>query len=140
MKKEVLNNNTLDTSLREREIKLFEAFSGIGSQFHSLKYIANLFGYKVKLVGQFEWYIDAIIAYEILNHNFKIRTSKNKVGMLDFLKNLSLSNNSKTLVNNSWFNSLTLIDLQLVYSAIYNSKNLHNNFWETFKVLGFYKN
>ena len=58
MKKEVLINNTLHTPLREREreIKLFEAFSGIGSQFHSLKYIANLFGYKVKLVGQFEWY------------------------------------------------------------------------------------
>ena len=139
MKKEVLINNTLHTPLREREreIKLFEAFSGIGSQFHSLKYIANLFGYKVKLVGQFEWYIDAIIAYEILNHNLKIKTSKNKLEMIDFLKNLSLSNNSKTLVNNAWFNSLSLIDLQLVYSAIYNSKNLHNNF---FNINAIYEN
>lgn len=79
----------------KKEINLFEAFSWIWSQHQALK---NLW-YKVEIVWISDWFIDAIIAYWI-NH-LKLKPIKiNKKEAIEFLKNYSLSLDSKKNAKN----------------------------------------
>lgn len=97
-------------------IKLYEAFAGIGSQFRAA---SNVFGKKnVEVVGQIEWYIDAIIGYIAINSNDKlVEANKN----LDIYKNVS--KDSKNIINNI----KTLTDPEYIYT--YNSYvKFHNQF------------
>ena len=73
------------------QINLFEAFSGIWSQHTALK---NLW-FLVNIVWISDWYTDAIIAYWI-NYLWLKPKKINKKETIDFLKNYSLSANSKT--------------------------------------------
>ncbi|MGL5617715.1 MAG: DNA (cytosine-5-)-methyltransferase [Metamycoplasmataceae bacterium] len=50
-----------------KEINLFEAFAGIGSQYKALKNISSSMNWDVKVVGIVEWFVDAIIAYEAIH-------------------------------------------------------------------------
>lgn len=51
----------------KKTITIFESFAGIGSQIKALNNISKLYNFKVKSVGIIEWYIKAIIAYQIIN-------------------------------------------------------------------------
>lgn len=53
------------------QIKIFEAFAGIGSQYLALKNIASKKGWQIKSVGYIEWFVNAIVAYELLHNNFE---------------------------------------------------------------------
>ena len=46
-----------------KNIKLFEVFAGIGSQYKALKNISKKMKWKVEIVGIIEWFIPAICAY-----------------------------------------------------------------------------
>ncbi len=76
--------------IENKKIHLFEAFSWIGSQHKAL---SNLW-YDVLSVWISDWYIDAIIAYWIEYLNIKPKKI-NKIETINFLKNYSLSRDSK---------------------------------------------
>ena len=48
---------------KTKEIKIFKAFAGIGSQFKALKNISKSMNWTIKHVGMVEWFVDAIIGY-----------------------------------------------------------------------------
>lgn len=50
-----------------KQIKLFEAFAGIGAQHKALKNIAKAQNWEIKSVGIIEWFIPAIIAYQLIH-------------------------------------------------------------------------
>ncbi|WP_322900805.1 hypothetical protein [Mycoplasmopsis felis] len=60
------------------KITIFETFAGIGSQIKALKNISNKFNLKVESLGFVEWYLDAIISYEIINNKILKQDKKNK--------------------------------------------------------------
>lgn len=77
----------------EKEIKLFEAFAGVGAQYRALKNISRLKNWKIKVVGIVEWFVDAIIGYVAINSSYK----NNKDEKLDDeIENISFD--SKNLV------------------------------------------
>ncbi|MGL4951119.1 MAG: DNA (cytosine-5-)-methyltransferase [Mycoplasma sp.] len=52
----------------KKEIKLFEAFAGIGTQYQALKNISKEKNWEIKTVGIVEWFIPAIIGYQAIHH------------------------------------------------------------------------
>lgn len=96
----------------KKEIKLFEAFAGIGSQYQALKNISNKMNWTIKPVGMIEWYIDAIIAYISIHYpNIKLEASN------DFdIENISISRDSKKSISKE---SLYKIKNSLSYIYIY---------------------
>lgn len=111
----------------KKEINLFEAFSWIWSQHLALKNI----WYKINLIWISDWYIDAIIAY-CVNHLW-IKTQKiNKKEIINYLKNFSLSLNSKDKAKN--LNNLSEEKLSILYQAVKKFWNLDIKFihWENF--------
>ncbi len=52
--------------MKSKEIKLFEAFAGIGSQYKALSNISKKMNWTIKTVGIIEWFIPAICAYNKL--------------------------------------------------------------------------
>nr|QWT28835.1 C-5 cytosine-specific DNA methylase [Mycoplasma anserisalpingitidis] len=87
-----------------KEIKIYEFFSGMGSQLKALKNIATSNDICVKSVGACEWYINAIIAYLKIHYGeLKPETELTKEQMIEILKNYSFSANSKTLVSETYF-------------------------------------
>lgn len=70
-----------------REIKLFEAFAGIGSQRKALHNLEDK-DFKVKTVGISEWDIDAVISYDAIHNGLK-SISIEKYDMKEIKKFLS---------------------------------------------------
>ena len=106
-----------------KKINLFEAFSGIWSQHQALK---NLW-YEVNIIWISDWYIDAIIAYWINHLNFKPKKI-NKKETLDFLKNFSLSRDSKKpLKTFSWFSDEKLSIIEQVIKKFWKLDINHIN-------------
>ncbi|WP_052663046.1 DNA (cytosine-5-)-methyltransferase N-terminal subunit [Mycoplasmoides pirum] len=87
-----------------KEIKLFEAFAGIGSQFKALKEISNLKKWIIRPVGIIEWYIDAIIAY--MEIHYSKETKNFKMNSFFNLTSLSLSSDSKHPISNKYLENL----------------------------------
>ena len=82
----------------QKEIKIFEAFAGIGTQRKALENIAKSKNWKITSVGIVEWYIDAIIGYVNLHHP-EIKLPKKKLEA--DISDLSLSTDSKKLASKS---------------------------------------
>lgn len=114
----------------KKTIKLFEAFAGIGSQHSALK---NVFDNAIELVGMFEWYVDAIVAYEAIHNNLKINKKITKKEILEELPYQLLSLNSKEPLTKKQIERLSQEKLQTIYSAYLSSKNKSKNF---FNILG----
>jgi len=83
--------------MKNKKIRLFEAFSGIWSQHQALKNI----WFDVEIIGISDWYIDAIIAYAI-NHLWIKWEKIDRKKTIEFLKNFSLSRNSKKALKSFW--------------------------------------
>jgi len=98
-----------------KEIKIFEAFAGIGTQRKALDNIAKSKNWKITSVGIIEWYVDAIIGYINLHHS-KIKLPK-EVLEID-ISNLSLSTNSKEIASKK-----TLAKLSKTHKAFYIKKS-----------------
>ncbi|MGZ9413643.1 DNA (cytosine-5-)-methyltransferase N-terminal subunit [Mycoplasma sp. AC157] len=91
--------------MKKREIKIFEAFAGIGSQIKALNNIKNKMNITVKSMGLIEWFIDSIIAYDLINEKKESHTNKINLDKIkENLSKLKLSNDSKNLVSNRFFN------------------------------------
>lgn len=101
-----------------KEVKLFEAFAGIGSQYRSLENISKQKKWKIIVVGIIEWYINAIIIYVII-HSKKITHKKEKL-----ISNFTLSSDSKTSLSKS---SIDKINNTNIAFYINESKRKYNN-------------
>ena len=87
-------NSIKDISTNSKQINLFEAFAGIGSQHMALKNISNSMNWNINVVGIVEWFIDAIIAYEAI-HNPPPKSEKIGKTRETFKGNVNLSADSK---------------------------------------------
>ncbi|WP_084477545.1 DNA (cytosine-5-)-methyltransferase N-terminal subunit [Mycoplasma leonicaptivi] len=87
-----------------KNIKIFEAFSGIGSQYRALKNIEKKLNFKVQSLGFIEWYIDAIISYEIIHNKILKPDDKTSIEIIrDKMSRLTLSSDSKNKVSKTYF-------------------------------------
>ena len=84
--------------MKNKKIKLFEAFSWIWSQHQALK---NLW-FDVEIIGISDWYIDAIIAYAV-NHLWIKWQKIDRKKTIEFLQNFSLSRDSKKALKSFWW-------------------------------------
>lgn len=115
-----------EVSSKHKNIKLFEAFSGLGSQHIALNNISKKMKWNIELVGIIEWFIPAIIAYEAIHH------PTTKVSKETFYGNVLLSNDSKK--------PLTEISKRKYYENseyafwINRSKKISNNLFDITKV------
>ncbi|MCU4116896.1 hypothetical protein N8G13_00230 [Mycoplasma zalophi] len=100
-----------------KEIKIFEVFSGIGSQIKALNLISKENNFKVKSLGFIEWYIDAIIAYQIINNSKILQKDKKhkKEDIIDKLSSLELSSDSKKPVTKNFFKNLSEEKLRNIF-------------------------
>ena len=98
------------------KLRVFETFTGIGSQTKALKNI----GADFEVVGTSEWYIDAILGYNAM-HKQSFKKYKRE-DSLKFLSNFTLSNDSKKPIK-----SLTRMSdekLSNIVSSLKANKNL----------------
>lgn len=77
-----------------KEIRLFEAFAGVGAQYKALKNISKKMDWEIKLVGMIEWFVDAIIGY-IAIHCERFNADVEKLD--ENIRNISLD--SKSLIS-----------------------------------------
>ena len=121
-----------------RRIKLFEAFSGIGSQTKALENILNnkellkIIGinpnkFELKNVGISEFFIDAIISYDKLNfgsqEDFPKYKSLTKKVMLKYLFKFTLSKDSKNPCTKVEIKKLPFEKIRQIYIALKRTKN-----------------
>jgi DNA (cytosine-5)-methyltransferase 1 len=121
-----------------RFIKLFEAFSGIGSQITAMKNILNnkellkTIGinpnkFELKNVGISEFFIDAIISYDKLNfgsqEDFPKYKSLTKKVMLKYLFKFTLSKDSKKPCSKAEIKKLSFEKVRQIYIALKRTKN-----------------
>lgn len=70
----------------KRVINIYETFAGIGSQLKSLNNISKKLNLKINSLGIVEWYIDAVISYEIIHKGLlKKETKLSKEQMVKIL-------------------------------------------------------
>lgn len=121
-----------------RRIKLFEAFSGMGSQIIAMKNILNnkellkTLGinpnkFELKNVGISEWFIDAIISYDKLNfgsqEDFPKYKSLTKKVMLKYLFKFTLSKDSKNPCTKAEIKKLPFEKVRQIYIALKRTRN-----------------
>lgn len=104
-----------------KNIKIFEAFAGIGSQFKALKNIARQRQWNIIHSGMIEWYVDAIIAYVAIH----APEFKPKIENLNAIKNISYD--SKSLASQ---NAINKLNNSLKASYLNYSKNQFNNLFD----------
>lgn len=115
------------SALPKDKIFLFEAFSGIGSQYQALKNISEEKKWDIEPVGIIEWYVDAIIAY--LAIHYQITDHKNTT-----LPNyISLSKNSKDKISEKTFKNMS--ETGHAY-YIKKSKEICNNLFDVNVITG----
>lgn len=92
---------------KNRPLRLFEAFSGMGTQHMSLKQLGNEFGFDVELVGTSDWWITANIAYNAIHtkgttvNNEDIIFDREQV--IDKLLSMGFSSNDKKPATRQWY-------------------------------------
>lgn len=107
----------------KREIKLFEAFAGIGSQHKALNNISKKMNWTIKSVGIIEWFIPAICAYVELHSKSK-KVSFDDKDAKSF-QNVNLSMDSKKVISNNAKSKI--IEKYLKYLII-SQKEFNNTF------------
>ena len=115
------------TKFNGNKLKLFEAFAGIGAQRRALDNIKKDY----KVVGMAEWYVPAIISYQAIHNNLKIKPIDHKINseiMISYLESKPLSMDSKKLVTKGYWKRLRLNELRIVYKAVKSSEEEGNIF------------
>ena len=119
----------------KKEIVLYEAFAGIGAQWKALKNLSEKLNIKVTNIGSCEWYIDAIISYISIHYgilNSEINFSKQE--MVEKLKNMPFSSDSKKPVKDNYFLNMKENKLRSIFPYLYgyiNNDYLLSNFNKT---------
>ena len=104
----------------KKEIVLYEAFAGIGAQWKALKNLSEKLNIKVTNIGSCEWYIDAIISYISIHYgilNSEINFSKQV--MVNKLKNMPFSSDSKKPVKDNYFFNMKENKLRSIFPYLY---------------------
>lgn len=107
---------------KTKEIKIFEAFAGIGSQFKALKNISKSMNWTIKHVGMVEWFVDAIIAYVAI-HGENIKPRKEDF----YINNFFISSDSKKPISEK---SKSKFKNSLKSYYLNYSKNFFNNIFD----------
>ncbi len=103
----------------KKEVKLFEAFAGIGAQRRALENISKKMGWDIKPVGQIEWYINAMIGYQLIHGDF------NELERNVNLSKYNISSNSKVCCKKEAKEKIAKTDKnKYISSSIVNSNNL----------------
>ena len=120
------------------EVRVFEAFAGIGAQTEAMnnlmlnnEFLKNLGidpeKVKFKNVGTSEWFIDAIISYDALHHGVQTTFPKyeklSKKVMLKFLLKYTLSKDSKNPCTREEILKLPFEKIRQIYIALIRNKN-----------------
>jgi DNA (cytosine-5)-methyltransferase 1 len=82
--------------MKEKKITLFEAFAWIWSQHQALKEL----WYSVDVIWISEWYIDALLWYNLYHTKFQHREKYTKLELIEKLNKYTFSNNSKIPLSN----------------------------------------
>lgn len=104
----------------KKEIVLYEAFAGIGAQWKALKNLSEKLNIKVTNIGSCEWYIDALISYISIHYgilNSEINFSKQE--MVNKLKNIPFSSDSKKPVKDNYFVNMKENKLRSIFPYLY---------------------
>ena len=104
----------------KKEIVLYEAFAGIGAQWKALKNLSEKLNIKVTNIGSCEWYIDALISYISIHYgilNSEINFSKQE--MVNKLKNMPFSSDSKKPVKDNYFLNMKENKLRSIFPYLY---------------------
>ncbi|WP_369991708.1 DNA (cytosine-5-)-methyltransferase N-terminal subunit [Mycoplasmopsis arginini] len=99
-----------------KKIRLFEMFSGIGSQYKALKNLEKKLNFKTISLGACDFYIDAIISYMIIHYGalekeVKIPNEK----QIEILSKNSYSSNSKSQVSRNYFSRISKEKLNTIF-------------------------
>lgn len=110
-----------------KNIKLFEVFAGIGSQYKALKNISKKMKWKVEIVGIIEWFIPAICAYNKMHlpnkrNSLSIESRERE---RERLEQITLSLDSKKPIANS---SIKKIINKYFGDILLSEKKLNNTF------------
>lgn len=121
-----------------KRFKVFECFAGIGAQNKAMnKLLSNNYLLdKLKIdntqitydvVGTSEWFIDAIIGYDLIHHgeqnSFRNYNNLDKQEMLDFISGFVLSKDSKTPYGFDKIEKQSYEDIRQLYIALNRNKN-----------------
>jgi len=119
-----------------KKLKVFETFSGIGAQHKALTNIFNnqnfiknykLYNKTFEIVATSEWYINAIISYDIIHNNkqnnFKNYNNLDKDKMLSFIETFNLSKDSKDLYDFKLIKKFKYEKIRELYIALKRNKN-----------------
>lgn len=106
----------------KKEIKIYELFSGLGSQLYALKRIdKNL---KVKSLGACDFYIDAIVSYMIIHHGvLEPENTMSKQEMAEILNSFHFSSDSKNVVSANYFSKIKEEKLRGIFPYLYSFVN-----------------
>lgn len=99
------------------EIKLFEAFAGVGSQHTAFNNLSKKYNFDFEVSGISEWNIASIIGYMKIN-NIKLdnpKTGFSKDDLINYLSMFNYSIDSKELIKD--YSSLSYETLDLVFAA-----------------------
>ncbi|CAM9128753.1 DNA (cytosine-5-)-methyltransferase [Mycoplasma todarodis] len=112
------------TNNKQKKLRVFETFAGIGAQHSALEFLKNKFGYEYEVVATSEWDVDANIAYNAMHHNNKIdkKTSMEKIERE--LVRFTFSKDGKTPATFKAIMNLSDEKKRQLYSSIKNSNNL----------------
>lgn len=106
----------------EREYRLVELFSGIGSQAKALK---NL-GMKINVLGTCEWDYHAFVAYDAIHNSPELTpevSSMTKAEVLEKLEGYTISSDGKTAMTFPILKTYSESSLKRMYQAIVRSRN-----------------
>jgi len=106
----------------EREYKVVELFSGIGSQAKALQNI----GMKINVKGTCEWDYHAFVAYDAIHNSPELTPevkSMTKAEILEKLKNYTISSDGKAAMPFTVLKTYTEDSLKRMYQAIVRSRN-----------------
>ncbi|WHF53475.1 DNA (cytosine-5-)-methyltransferase N-terminal subunit [Mesomycoplasma ovipneumoniae] len=99
-----------------KKITIFEAFAGLGSQLRALKLVGKTLNFEVESLGIIEWYIHAIISYQIINYKVLPADTKTPIEVIiDQLSSLRVSIDSKKLVSKNYFQKMKEDKLRKIY-------------------------
>ncbi|MDJ1645510.1 DNA methyltransferase [Mycoplasma sp. M5725] len=106
------------------KINLFETFAGIGSQYKALKNIEKELGINVNSLGCTEFYIDAILIYQLIHYG-KLQPEKELTHnqMASLLSEFTFSSNSKEIVSSNYFARMKQDKLASIFTYLYSFVN-----------------
>ncbi|WP_036433087.1 DNA (cytosine-5-)-methyltransferase N-terminal subunit [Mycoplasmopsis agalactiae] len=107
-----------------KNIKIYELFAGIGSQYKACKNIASKLKVNFVSLGACEWYIDAIIAYMKIHYGSVLHESElSKNEMVNLLNKFTFSADSKKEVGVAYFSRMNELKLRSIFPYLFGFVN-----------------